>query len=301
MKRYEKMLSVLFMCILLAGCAARPGSGQTETLTPVVPETTVPMAEIRQQADGAEVTQTAEATEPTETGAVTEVTEATETTDAVVFQPTIIPVITKSQNSVTVTSADEFLAAIAPDTEIIVSAELIDFSTAAGYGTSAGEYYRWNESFDGPELYISGVSNLTVRGNGADRKATVLSAVPRYANVLNFENCSNILVKDLTAGHTQEPGYCMGGVLFFLNCEDILIENCGLFGCGTLGVNAYSSKNMQIVNNEIYECSVGGVEFTNCDGINVDGNTFRDLGGPVFRIYNCGSITCNGEEAVPFR
>ena len=66
-------------------------------------------------------------------------------------------------------------------------------------------------------------------------------------------------------------------------------------------MTAYNSKNMQIVNNEIYECSVGGVEFTGCDAVNVDGNLFRDLGGPVFRIYDCGTIICNGEPAQPFR
>ena len=81
----------------------------------------------------------------------------------------------------------------------------------------------------------------------------------------------------------------------------MLITDCGLFGCGTLGVVAYSSKNMQIVNNEIYECSVGGVEFTGCDAVNVDGNIFRDLGGPIFRIFDCGTITCNGEDAKDFR
>ena len=144
------------------------------------------------------------------------------------------------------------------------------------------------------------VSNLTIRGSGEDRTANVLSSVPRYSNVLCFQHCSNIHVVGLTAGHTVEPGSCTGGVLYFENSQDILIENCGLFGCGTLGVIGYSSKNMQIVNNEIYECSLGGVEFTNCDDVNVDGNTFRDLGGRVFRVYSCGSITCNGESVDDF-
>lgn len=280
MKRRNTVFATLLACAMLVGCASNTAPQKEETTPESIPET---------------IAVVAETTEPEVT------TEATEATEAATFEVTITPVITETQNSVTVTTADEFIAAIAPNTEIIVDAQLIDFSKATGYGTGSGEYYRWNEAFDGPELYISGVSNLTIRGSGEDRKATVLSAVPRYANVLNFENCSNILVKGLTAGHAEEPGYCMGGVLFFLNSQDILIEDCGLFGCGTLGVNAYSSKNMQIINNEIYECSVGGLEFTNCDAVNVDGNTFRDLGGPVFRIYDCGTITCNGEDAIPFR
>lgn len=276
MKQPQILLAALGLCALLAGC----GSPAPEEALPPIP------------------------TEPATFAAAKapDLTESTEApTEPVPFVPEITPVIAQPQTTVTVTTPDEFLAAIAPDTEIIVDAELMDLSQAANYGTGSGSFYRWVETFDGPELYLSGVSNLTIRGSGEDRTANVLSAVPRYANVLNFENCANILVQNLTAGHTQEPGSCAGGVLAFINCQDVLVENCVLFGCGTLGVKAYNSKNMQIVRNEIYECSVGGVEFTNCDTVNVDDNIFRDLGGPIFRIYDCGTITCNGEEAVPFR
>lgn len=186
-----------------------------------------------------------------------------------------------------------------------MDAELIDWSTANGYGKTNGEYYRWEDPFDGPELIITGVSNLTIRGAGEDHTVNVLSAVPRYAYVVMFENCSNIHVKGLTVGHTEEPGSCRGGVLGFRNSQEILVEDCGLYGCGTVGVMGESSKNMQIVNNDIYECSVAGVEFTNCDDVNVDGNTIRDIGTPEypgrdFRVYSCGTITCNGEPVHDF-
>lgn len=257
--------------MLLTGCAAETAPAAAEPAPVPIPETV-------------------SETQPTEAP-----------TEPVPFTAEVKPVITAQQKQVTVTTPDAFLAAIAPNTEIIVEAELMDLSKASGYGTANGEYWYWKETFDGPELAIVDVSNLTIRGAGEDHNTNVLSAQPRYANVLNFENCSNIHIAGLTAGHAEEPGACIGGVLFFQNCQDILVEDCGLFGCGTLGVTAFSSKDMQIVNNDIYECSVGGVEFTNCDAINVDGNTFRDLGGPVFRIYDCGTITCNGEDAVPFR
>lgn len=256
---------------LLSGCAASTPASQIAAGT----ETTAPAA----------AATTAETTVP----------ETQPATESTVFEAVTTPVITVTQAQVTVTTADEFIAAIAPDTEIILNAPLIDLSQSTDYGKSSGTYYYWHEEFDGPELYITGVSNLTIRGSGDDRTANVLSAVPRYADVLSFENCSNILVYGFTAGHTKEPGSCAGGVLHFWNSQDILIENCGLYGCGIVGVQADNSRNMQIVNNEIYECSTGGVYFSNCDDINVDGNTFRDLGGPAFRVYSCGTITCNGE------
>lgn len=276
---FAAALAALF---LLAGCASHTAPQNTETVSESVPKAI------------------AAAPEATAPAAATTATEMSSETIAD-FTVEITPVITESQNQVTVATPDGFLAAIAPNTEILLNAELIDLSEAAGYGQTDGEYYYWGEGYDGPELRIANVSNLTIRGSGETHDANVLSSVPRYAYVLTFENCSNIHTVGFTAGHTKEPGYCMGGVLGFRNCQDILVEDCGLFGCGTLGVMGESSKNMQIVNNEIYECSIGGVEFTNCYDVNVDGNTFRDLGGPVFRIYDCGTITCNGEEAIPFQ
>ncbi|MGN0977052.1 MAG: right-handed parallel beta-helix repeat-containing protein [Faecousia sp.] len=287
MKSNKLMITAALLSLsLLAGCASSTAAQETQTTPPEsIPET---------------IAVTPETTSPV---VVPEEPKATEAApgETAPFQVEITPVITQTQNQVTVSTADEFLAAIASNTEILLDAELIDLSEAAGYGQTDGDFYYWSEGYDGPELRIANVSNLTIRGTGENHDANVLSCVPRYAYVLTFENCSNIYTVGFTAGHTKEPGSCMGGVLCFRNSQDILVEDCGLFGCGTLGVMGESSKNMQIVNNEIYECSVGGVEFTNCDAVNVDGNTFRDLGGPIFRIYDCGTITCNGENAVPFQ
>ena len=280
MKKTSKFLAAVLMCAMFASCSAKTDPDVIASTQEIPPETTVAAIDVVQ---------------PT----VQEDTEAsTENTEPFVIE--IKPVITETQNQVTVTTADEFLAAIAPNTEIIVDAELINLSTAKGYGETKTDYYYWAEAYDGPELYITEVSNLTIRGASEDHTVNVISSVPRYSNVLNFFNCANIMVNGLTVGHTEEPGYCLGGVLFFMNSQDILVEDCGLFGCGTLGVKAESSKNIQIINNDIYDCSVGGVELTNCDDVNVDGNTFRELGGPNFRVYGCGTITCNGERVHDF-
>ena len=80
------------------------------------------------------------------------------------------------------------------------------------------------------QLTVQNLSNLTIRAEGDDVKAHTVSARPRYAHVINFENCANIMVEGFTAGHTVEPGYCCGGVIGFNNCEDVLVNNCGLYG-----------------------------------------------------------------------
>ena len=275
MKMVIKILPVILICTILSGCLYKPDVQETIPAQKEIPEATAVSGDL----------------------AVDEAEWLTETpaTETVPFEVEVKPVITVQQNQVTVTTADEFLAAIAPDTEITVDAELIDLSKATGYGRTRGEYYYWNETHDGPELYIAEVSNLTIRGAGDDHTINVISSVPRYSNVLTFFNCSNIMVKGLTAGHTEEPGECVGGVLHFLNSQNILVEDCGLFGCGTVGVGAESSKDIQIINNDIYDCTVGGIDLTFCGDVNADGNTFRNLGIFTFRVYDCGSVTCNGE------
>lgn len=211
------------------------------------------------------------------------------------------PVSTGEQTEVHVKTADEFLKALAPDTCIILDAELIVFSDATGYGTETGEYYCWEDNFDGPSLVIRNLSNLTVMAEGEDRGDHTLSAVPRYANVLTFENCSAITLCGFTGGHTEEPGYCLGGVFQLRNCEDVLVENCGMFGCGTMGVNAMNTLNLQVINSEIYECSVTGIELSSCENVTIAGTLIRDIwddelgGGPFFRLYGSKDVTLDGQ------
>lgn len=214
MKAKLKIFLAVLICGLLTACASGADLHETIPLQTEMPET-VPPTEVWTPTEVPEVTQIPVATEiPAEA--------------AVSIEVAIDPVITVRQKKVTVTTADEFLAAIAPDTEIVVDAELIDLSKATGYGEVNGTYYYWEETYDGPELYISQISNLTIRGSGEDHAVNVISSVPRYSNVLNFLNCSNIMVRGLTVGHTEEEGYCTGGVLLFRNCEEILVEDCGL-------------------------------------------------------------------------
>ena len=113
MKRTKTIIATLMACIMLVGCASNTAPEKEETVPASAPETIAVIPET---------------TEPIVT------TEATEATEPAPFEVSITPVITEAQNTVTVTTADEFLASIAPNTEIIVDAELIDWSTANGYG-----------------------------------------------------------------------------------------------------------------------------------------------------------------------
>ena len=201
------------------------------------------------------------------------------------------------QLQIHVSTVDEFIAAIGPDKEIILDAELYDFSTATGYGYAKGDYYFWEDVFDGPGLVIQNVNNMTIRSNDGDMKKHTLAAIPRYADVLGFRACSNITVSGFTAGHTKEPGICAGGVLEFKDSDFITVENCGLFGCGILGVQTESCSNVTVKDCEIYECSTGGIEMRDTYEITLENNTFRDIGGRYIMYFNnCMNLTIDGSE-----
>ena len=194
-----------------------------------------------------------------------------------------------------VDNVDDFLAAIGSNTTIYVDAELIDFSTASNYGGYGGTSYCWRDNYDGPALVITGVQNLHIIGQGRDK--TTLQAVPRYADVLYFEDCSNISVEDLTAGHLKEaPGSCAGDVLEFYRCGEILVRGCGLFGCGVNAVYATDCQGLTVEDTEMYECSGDGAIIYNCYGVNFENCSIRDCGSNSVNVYESQNVTWNGQQ-----
>ena len=215
--------AVLALCVLLilAGCGAVAGpAGESQA----VPQETTPPAESTQMS-----------TEPVAAAAPAPIDGAVE-----------------------VSTVDEFLAAIAPDTTIVLKDGEYNLATASNYPKTegqpndtvpGGDYYYWYNLHDGYGLYINSVENLTVQAaEGA--KVTIL-AEPRYADVLRFVNSDTVAVKNLIAGHTEEPRTCAGAVLAFDGSRNIQVEGCELFGCGTLGITAWYCDNLLATNCKI--------------------------------------------------
>lgn len=192
---------------------------------------------------------------------------------------------------VTVETVDEFLAAIGDDTTISLIGEVFDLSTATNYGAYGNDNYYWINVYDGPGLVISGVKNLSIVGEGA-----VIAAIPRYANVLGFVNCDNIRLEGFTAGHTEEPGECAGGVLDFRNCHGIDIVDCRLYGCGILGICAEGCSGLYVESSEIYDCSYGAAALYNVDGAEFVNCDIHDCYIPEITIHDGRNILFDGLE-----
>lgn len=199
-----------------------------------------------------------------------------------------------ARTEVQVDNVDDFLAAIAPDTEIVLADGGYNLCMASDYAGEGGEYYHWQEEFDGYELVIT-AGNLVIRSESGDVTQCRLVTEPRYADVLTFYDCDNVAVQGITVGHTVEPGYCTGGVLFFDCCTRVLVENCGLYGCGILGVQAVLCNDVTVKHCDIYECSYGGIRMTDVIGVTLETNQFRDLGGSKLGFTNCQQVTLDGQ------
>ena len=199
-------------------------------------------------------------------------------------------------------SVDEMLSAIAPDT--LIELDGVDFSLAdaSDYGLeSESPYYSWSVQYDwndegqyvsGAELNVHGVSNLTVHGAGA--ADTRVLAEPRFANVLVFTDCANISLEDLTLGHTP-AGECSGGVVRLAGCTDVFFRGCGLFGCGTIGVQAVNCVRVRVLDSAVYECSLSAADAFCCRDFLVRGcdvYSVKRQGMPASALFSARS--CDG-------
>ncbi|NBI67580.1 hypothetical protein D1646_12315 [Pseudoflavonifractor sp. 60] len=89
--------------------------------------------------------------------------------------------------------------------------------------------------------------------------------------VINLSKCKNITLSGLILGHDISPkDQCMAGVVQMSNSENIIIDNCDLFGCGLLGISTYNSS-LIVTNSTIRDCSKsileisrGSATFKNC-------------------------------------
>lgn len=188
-----------------------------------------------------------------------------------------------AQKRILVNTSEEFINALGSNREIVVCHEegllltptiekMIDKGLLKEYDRSSrarqdGVMYELEH--DGPQLIISGFKNLSIRTNSDERIS--VEVTPRYANVLTFICCENISFRNLKLGHTDE-GYCTNGVLGFDGCRNIRIDNCGLFGCGTEGIELRQSEDFTMTGSEIFHCSYyimhilgsRNVKFLNC-------------------------------------
>ncbi len=223
-------------------------------------------------------------------------------------------------NSVVVHTVDELLSAIASDTAIYLAPGDYNLASASDYGaqSDAAAPYSWVEVYsdveggEAPayELCISGVSNLAlIADNTTDARPTI-TAVPRYANVLRFTACDDIALWGVTAGHTEAPGECSGGVIMLEYVNGAKINECRLYGCGTVGIQSYESRAISAEGTHIFDCSYSAVSaysttdfvLDHCQvydcGINGYDGLFSLSSTTGFSVLNSDISDCTGATLI---
>ncbi|MFC2089844.1 SH3 domain-containing protein [Bacteroidota bacterium] len=185
-------------------------------------------------------------------------------------------------NVVEVKTADELLNSFASNTKIIINANTINLGDAPPLMSD-------NVANAGIGLQISGLSNLIITSLNENTANLVTSH--EFADVIYFSGCRNIYINNITAGHSPIKGECDGGVLRFVECSDIHINNSVLFGSGVWGLSFNNSHDVLVENTTIKECTYeivsasesSEIEFRECD--------FRDNTGDFgFTLYFTNKI-----------
>ena len=175
-----------------------------------------------------------------------------------------------------VSTAGEFLEAIAPGVVIELAPGTYNLTEYLRKAPDNFSDYVARTFTDGWQAEIREVDGLTICGT-KDGKVEIV-AEPRYSDVLYFNDCSNIVIENITFGHTIEQGNCQGAVLEFDDCQKVNLNNLDLYGCGTYGVVADHTVDIALKDCIIRECSYGIVDLLCSDAVFED-CTFRDNEG----------------------
>jgi len=164
---------------------------------------------------------------------------------------------------ITVHNANELVKAIAPGKHIYLEPGDYDLQKVR----TETKYFNEHKSF-------VNLKDVTLEGVGNSQVDFFCDDI--YASVLPFSNCQSITLINLNIGHTPTSdlgGSCEGMVLCFMeDCSDIRIDNCTMFGCGSIGLYANMTTDLTCVDSVIKDCSytimtlseVSNIQFKNC-------------------------------------
>lgn len=159
----------------------------------------------------------------------------------------------EADDTVTVSTAAELIRVIAPDAHIILKPGDYNFSdlTEEEIGECGG--YVSPDSLAQGEITIYNAPGLTLE---AEESGSVrLITENGYADVVTLVHCDGAVLKGLVIGHEIEKGECDADVLRIDTCEDVRVEECGLFGCGADGIWAEKADHLTVTKTDIYECT----------------------------------------------
>lgn len=197
------------------------------------------------------------------------------------FKPELTPINSLNQNIenqpkvhglgsdvVVIDNVQDLLRSISSNKKIFLKQGVYNISNALDVSNNN---LHWEDTFDGLYPVISDIKDLSIDAE----IGTFILIEPRYAFVLEFVNCQNIRISNLTLGHT-ESGYCVGGVLSFKGASNIEIYDSVLFGCGTIGLDLHNVDGFKFDSSTIKECTYSIMHIRDSENIVFSNSVFRD-------------------------
>ena len=188
---------------------------------------------------------------------------------------------------ITVDTPDEFVDAIGSDRTIQLKGSTIYLSNVSQ--DKQGANYKFIEEYDGHELTIFGVNNLKIIGLG-DKPVKIITK-PVYGDVIVFENCNNITIENVDAGHGPEKGGCTGGVFNISNSKNFTINKSIMYGSGMEGITASNVTGLKCNNSIIKGCTSSIMTLDGCNDFEFNTCEFTDNKEfDLINISNCISV-----------
>jgi len=140
-----------------------------------------------------------------------------------------------------------------------------------------------------PFLVLKGVRNLRLCAVGGPVRVLGRSPV----DVLRCEKCTDVSFEGLVLGHdTGVEHHCVAPVLTLQDCQNVVVRDCELFGCGTKGIVAERVEGFRMERGEIHTCRDGVAQFAKSRGIVLHGVVVRDSGCrySAFGFLDCEQV-----------
>lgn len=178
---------------------------------------------------------------------------------------------------VTVNNVQALFDAIGNDVEITLEDGQYDLSKANG-GTAFADIYDFSEyKMEDRTIRIKEVKNLHFI---AKNKGKVEWVIPyAFIPVLKIDGGNNISFSGITLGHNVEPGLCEGAVIAATNVNSLSIDNCDLYGSGTVGLELEGVSILRVNNTIIRECTYGIMSLISSNDCIFESCTFKDNTG----------------------
>jgi hypothetical protein len=189
--------------------------------------------------------------------------------------------------TISVSNAREFLQALGSNRIVELKPGRYNLSEHAP-NLSLSKGVSWSGG-----LYFHNIHNLTIRGMHGGVSEIVIES--RSNAVMDFSNSSNIIIENITAGHTESIEECGAGVLSFNESSQIAITGANLYGSGRNGLDLTNVHNMKVTDSQIYECTSEILYASGGSDISFENCLFHDNAGGV-AVHQTSNVTFNNCE-----